>query len=59
MLQIYLRLIVLIKTNGRCEFIFLPEALCQLNTIPHAIFCDVNINTLRHNFTLHIWKPYY
>ena len=37
MLQIHRRLIVLTKTNGRCEFIFSPEVLSQCNTIPHTM----------------------
>ena len=54
MLQIHQRLIVLTKTNGRCEFIFLPEVLCPGNVIHHVISCDFDINTLRHDFTLRI-----
>ena len=30
---------------------------CQCNTIPCAVFHDVNVTTLHHNFMLHIWKP--
>ena len=42
--------------NNETEFILLPEVLCQCNTIPQAIFFNVNINTLRHYFTLPIWN---
>ena len=30
----------------------------QYNATPRAIIRDVAINTLRHNFTLRVWKPY-
>ena len=51
MLQIHRRLIVLTKTNGHCEFILLPEALCQCNAIPHAAF--VTSTLMHYVITLH------